>query len=84
MGWKRRCWFPWEQRRGPPKARKRRLLFLAVESVAFLEGVELFQFNPVLLKLLILGAEVTRWGFPLCPCFGAFKDDLLAHRKTMN
>ena len=55
-----------------------------MESVAFEEGVELFQFNPVLLKLLILGAKVTRRGFPLCPCFGAFKDDLLAHRITMN
>jgi len=82
MEWRRRCWFPWEQRRGQPKALKQRLFFLAVESVAFQKGIELFQFNPVLLKLLILGAEVTRWGFPLRPCFCAFENDLLTHRNN--
>jgi len=65
---------------GQAKARRRSLFFLAVESVAFQEGVELFQFNPVLLKLLVLGAEVTRGGFPLRPCFCAFENDLLTHK----
>ena len=51
-----------------------------MESVAFEEGVELFQFNPVLLKLLILGAEVTGGGLSLRPCFGAFENDLLTHK----
>ncbi len=53
-----------------------------MQSIAFEEGVELFQFNPVLLKLLIFGAEVTRWGFPLRPCFGAFENDLLTHEEN--
>lgn len=62
----------------------RGLLFLAVDSVALEEGVEFFQFNPVLLKLLILRAEVTGWGFSLRPCLRAFENDLLAHTATMN
>jgi len=77
------CWSPWEQGRGQSKARKGRLFFLAVESVALEEGIELFQFNTIFLELFVLRAEITGRGFPLGPCFRAFKDDLFAHKGKM-
>ena len=51
-----------------------------MDSVALQEGVELFQFNPVLLQLFVLRAEVTGGGLSLRPGFGAFENDLLTHK----
>ena len=52
-------------------------------GVALEEGIKLSQLNTVFLELFVLCAEVAGWGFPLGPCFRAFKDDLFAHRKMM-
>ena len=55
------------------------LLLLAVDGVTAEEGIELFQLNPLLLQLFILGAEVAGRGFSLGLGFSALEDDLLSH-----
>ena len=59
------------------------LLFLAVDGVTTEEGVELFQLNPLLLKLLVLGAKVARRGFSLRSGFRALENDLITHKSEI-
>jgi hypothetical protein len=55
------------------------LLFLAMESVATKKGVELSEFDPLFLELLVPSAEIAGRGLSLGTGLSAFQDNLLTH-----